>query len=857
MPKKAKVVTAFKGFEAIQNMMPKDEAADLLPGSSFASMLSTVERTADIYDKNGHRLGKGDLREYIADQQAKKRDGEDVSNDIFYFQDLEDNEMYAVTVEYGQFNPHLTMNEQPLPEQDREIILVQPQKAKEAGAEEPPAEAPEIASAKILEAFDAYENAKEALFPEGSQRNWEAASVSYFALLSNLKDEVNVYDKLGQLLDKDAWQNQIIEKQQNALDGNPAQSDTFYLQSNKNESVQFAMTVAYDGKVPTMTMEKQPLSAKEWNDRLAASATEALEEQKEAAKKARRESAADRLLTAWQAVDNFKKSPGMEKRGMDVLSTNTLNRALKDVQNLAFVRDKDGNALHGDEWTNYLTRQQSKCEKGEKVPQDTFYLQCKDNESKMFKLSVDYSKTKPLLKLDKTPIPDKERAAQEETWRVDRNHKEAFAEANIDLADLRARREWIASAPKRLLDAFKGVQSVKKETNFKRPNLDMGVLELRKNLENVQDIATVCDAAGNKLEGDAWLENLAAKQILRASGEKVPKDTFYLTCKDDNSKMFKVTVDYGKNKPKFKIDKTPIYEDERWRLRGEWQKNAAAAQKAAAQQDVVDPNAEDSPEKQNQKEKTAVAAKNLEKGAATEKNAEKVAKNATETVITPSLDERLKAAGKDANGYTEPSWKKYDVNAQKSGTGAVMEMGEMKPLEELAEEPRSALKNLAQELAEKEKEWDEKRSPKERDMDRINKRMNSVMHDEINSSLDENDPDKKAATKEITKNFRRDMLDAAKENDSVRTLVANMEKSSIQALYISYRDDVAKGVDPKLKGVLVESVQKAEAEKAAEKEALNKEVGQLSNSNEYHPIQDDLKEEQQIEEMKINPQVGP
>lgn len=852
MPKK--VITAFKGFEAIQNMMPKDEAADLLPGSSFAIMLSAVEGTAGVYDKEGHRLDKNDLREYIADQQAKKRDGEDVSSDTFYFQDLEDNEMYEVTVEYGEFNPRLTMNEEPLSEQDRESILTQQQKAKEEDLEEPQVEAPDVATEKILEAFDAFEKGKAAVYSEDRDIDWEAATSTYFGFLSDLKDEVNVFNKFGQPLDKDAWQNQIIEKQQSALDGNPAQSDTFYLQSNKNNTVRFAMTVAYDGKVPTMTMEKQPLSAKEWDDRMAASAMEALEAQKEAEKNARRESAADRFLTAWQAVDNFKKSPGMEKRGMDVLSTNTLNRALKDVQDLAFVRDKDGNTLHGDEWTTYLTKQQSKCEKGEKVPQDTFYLTCKDDITKMFKLSVDYSKTKPLLKLDKTPMPDKERTAQEETWRVDRNHKEAFAEAGVDLTDLRARREWIASAPKRLLDAFKGVQSVKKETNFQRPNLDMGVLELRKNLENVQAVATVCDAAGNKLEGDAWLENLAAKQILRASGEKVPKDTFYLTCKDDNSKMFKVTVDYGKNKPKFKIDKTPIYEDERWRLRGEWQKNAAQAQKAAAQQDVVDPNAEDSPEKQTQKEKTAVAANNLAKGAVTEKNAEKAVQKATETVITPSLSEREKAAGKDAHGYTEPSWKKYDVNAQKTGTGAVMEMGEMKPLEEPAEEPQSALKNLAQELAEKEKEWDEKRSPKERDMDRINKRLNSVMHDEIENSLGENDPDKKAATKEMTKNFRRDMLDAAKENDSVRTLIANMEKSSMQALYIAYRDNVQQGIDPKLKGVLVEAVQLADVEKNAEK-APNKEA-------EYFPvpINDDEaieEENKQIEEMKINPQVGP
>lgn len=851
MPKK--LLETWNSVKNVQNTLPKDRAEELNTLSPFFGMLTVMGNAADVYDKNGNRLEVREWQDRIAEQQQKKRSGENIPNDVFYLHShADESEMYVATVEYGEFNPSVTMGNDPIPEQDRDMVLVQPQKAKGKELEEPEAEEPEIepeqvqqvpspeeVSKKILEAFDAFEQEKTVVYSEDRDIDWEAAASTYFGFLSNLKDEVNVYDKLGQPLDKEAWQNQIIERQQNALDGTPAQSDTFYLQSNKNESVRFAMTVAYDGKTPTMTMEREPLSAKEWGDRIATSTMEAIEAQEAAAKKERQDSAVDRFFAAWKEVEDFKKSPGMENRGMDILSTNKLNRALKTVQEITFVSDKDGNPMTGDVWTSLLTAKQSTYEKGEKVPTETFYLRCKDDVSKMFKLSVDFGKTKPTFTLDKTPLPDKDLLELTGKWEAEKTAHEAFKEAGLDLDDLRMRRELIASAPQRLLNAFKGIQDMKKAPNFKRPETDMGVLELGKNLENVQGVATVCDAAGNKLEGKAWLEHIAAQQTLRATGEKVPKGTFYLTCKEDNSKMFKVTVEYGKNKPKFKIDKTPVAEDDRWKLRGEWQKNAAAAQKAAAQLDVNDPSAEDSPEKQNQKEKTAVAAKNLEKGAATEKNLEKVAKNATETVITPSLDERRKAAGKDAHGYEEPSWKKYDVNAKKANkSGLVMEMGELEPMAE-EKEPESPLKNLAQELAEKEKEWDAKRSPEERDMDHISKKVNSVSNKEISNSLKKNDAKIQEQTKEMTKAFRRDVMDAAKENDSVRSLLANMEASTMQTLYKTYSDDVAKGIDPRLKGVLNKAVQEAEAEK-------NAGIGVIDKSAEYFPIpnNEDLENEQ-------------
>ena len=692
MPKK--ILTNWKGFDVWQNMQSQEEAADLIPGGNFASTLSFVEGAANVYDKDGKLLQQNELQEYIAIQQQKKRDGENVSNDVFYFQDLEDEtEMYAVTVTYGDLNPRLSLNEEPLSEVDRKAVLEPPQEAKK----EP-----------------------------------EAA------------------------LEQPQVEQQQVEQ--------PA--------------------------------EKEP-----------------------------EETAVDRFFAAWQEVENFKKSAGMENRGMDIMSTNKLNRALKTVQEITFVSDKDGNPMTGDMWTSLLTAKQSTYEKGEKVPTETFYLRCKDDISKMFKLSVDFGKTKPTFKLDKTPLPDKERLELTGKWEAEKTAHEAFKEAGLDLDDLRMRRELIASAPQRLLNAFKGVQEMKKVPDFKRPGKDMALMELGKNLENVQGVATVCDAAGNKLEGNGWLEHITAKQLLRSAGQKAPKDTFYLTCKEDNSKMFKVTVEYGKTKPKFKIDKTPVAEDDRWKLRGEWQKNAAAAQKAAAQLDVKDPSAEDSPEKQNQKEKTAGAAKNVAKGAAVEKNAEKVAKNATETVITPSLDERRKAAGKDAHGYDEPSWKKYDVNAKKAGSGVVMEMQDLSDLVEPQKQEKIVQPTVEQ-----------------RDLERINLNLNKMKKPEL-AKEDKLNPE---FEKQIVQNFRLDAVDAAKENDSVRTLLANMEASTMQALYAAYRDDLQKGVDPKLKGVLNETVQLADVEKNAAN-AVNKEA-------EYFPIpnNEDLENEQLQQQKEEN-----
>ena len=843
MPKE--LVNTWNEVKKVQNSLPKDRAEELNSFSPFFSMLTVMGNAADIYDKNGNRINSREWQDRVAEQQQKKRSGETVSNDVFYLHSHEnENEMYAVTMEYGEFNPSMTMNEEPISEQDRDIILVLPQKAKEAAAQ-PQAQQPAAeATEKILEAFDAYKNTKEARFPENTERNWETESASYFALLSRLEDEVNIIDKLGRPLDKEAWQNQIAEKQQNALDGNSAQSDTFYLQSNKNESVRFAMTVAYDGKTPTMTVEREPLSAKEWGNRIAAARVAEMEAQEAAAKKALKESAVDRFLDAWQVIENFKKTPGMENRGMDILSVNRLNQGLKKVVEITYVSDKDGNPLEGDALTSYLTNCQNRFEKGEKVPQDTFYLRCKDDISKMFELSVDYGKTKPTFALNKTPLSDKERAELTDRWMT----REAFRTAGIDLNDLRARREQIANAPERLLGAFKGIKEIRKAPDFKRPNIDMTAMELRKNLENVQGIANVCDASGKALDGDAWYERIAHNELMRKDGESVPKDTFYLTCKDDNSKMFKVTVEYGKSKPKFKIDKTPVYEDERWRLRGEWQKNAVQA-------DVVDPNAEDSPEKQNQKEKTAVAAKNVEKGAAIEKNAEKVAKNATETVITPSLDERVRAAGKDEHGYTEPSWKKYDVNAKKAGSGIVMEMEEFvdtdapqKPKE--AEPP----KPKAEELQETKKIL---RTVEERDFSRIQTNLEKS----LNPILDQKSPKELPKEAKLAVSFCKEIKDAAKENDSVRTMLVNMEPSAMQALYADYCEDVKKGVDPQLKGVLNETLRLDEAAKngVAHEVAPDRNGDLLSESNEYHPIpnNDDVAEEnKQIEEIQVGPQAG-
>ncbi len=869
MPKE--LVNTWNGVKNIQNTLPKDRAEELNTFNPFFSMLTVMGNAADIYDKDGNRLDLHEWQDRIAEQQQKKRSGENVSNDVFYLHShADESEMYAATVEYGEFNPSVTMNENPIPEEDRDIILVQPQKAKEAEAVEP-----KEASEKILEAFDAFEKSKATMYPEDREVNWEAATSFYFGFLSNLKDEVNVYDKLGRPLDKEAWQNQIIAKQQNALDGNSVQNDTFYLQSNKNESVRFAMTVAYDGKTPTMTMGKQPLSAREWSDRIAAATTEALAAQKVAAEKARRESAVDRFFAAWKEVEDFKKSPGMEKRGMDIMSTAKLNKVLKTVQEITFVSDKDGNPFRGDMWTSLLSAKQTIYEKGEKVPKETFYLRCKDDISKMFELSVEYGKTQPTFTLNKTPLSDNVRAELTDKWMAKKAANEAAAEAGIDLDDIRARREWIANAPQRLFGAFKGVQDMKKVPNFKRPNVDMATMELRKNLQNVQDVATVCDAAGNKLEGDAWLEHVAAKQLLRASGEKVPKETFYLTCKDDNSKMFKVTVDYSKTKPKFKIDKTPIYEDERWRLRGEWQKNAAT-QKPAVQAEVH-ASQENSVEKQNQQEKTAVAVDNVASDFVMmdKKEAELVAeefKNAPQAAKQSSSMKEMEKAAKDAAKKTEePSWKKHDVNAQKVGSGVAIEMAELEPLAEAEKAPESALKNFEKEFDERQKERDKKLTLEERDMDRISKKTNSAVNKEIESSLEGTDVDAQERTRESRQSFRRDILDAAKENDSVRTLLANMETSTMQALYAAYIKDMTNGVDPKLKGVLNEAVRMAEVENNVSKDDLLLSNHPITDLRDYHPIPNnedvDAMEQnrqenqnqqiEQIEDIKINPQIGP
>ena len=844
MPKK--ILDNWTGFDVWQNIQSQDEAADLIPGGSFASTLSFVEGAANVYDKDGKLLQPNELQEYIAIQQQKKRDGENVSDDVFYFQDLEDEtEMYELTVKYGKLNPHLTLNNTPLKEADRNKVLRKPQveqpvvqepqveqpvveqpQAEEPVEEEPQKKTPEEASVEILEAFFAYKQIKEDLFPnDEKERDWEAASSTYFGLLGQLKDAVTVYDKDGFPMEKEDWQNQIFENQQNHLDGKPVSNDTFYLRSDANTTVAFPLTVSYDGKTPTMAVADEPLSKEAWNNVL-----------NEAAEK--KASAVDRFFAAWKGVEDFKKSPGMENRGMDVLSVNKLNRALKTVQEVTFVSDKDGNPITGDMWTSLLTAKQTTYEKGEKVPKETFYLRCKYDVSKMFKLSVEFGKTKPTFALNKTPLSDKERTVLESNWNAEKNVQKAFTAAHVDLTDLRARREQIANAPERLLGAFKGVLSVKKAPDFKRPNLDIPALELRKNLENVQDIANVCDADGNALDGDAWYERIAHNELMRKGGEPVPKDTFYLTCKDDNSKMFKVTVEYGRNKPKFKIDKTPVYEDERWRLRGEWQKNAA-------QMDVKNPNAEDSPEKQNQKEKTAVAANNLAKGAVTEKNAEKVVTNATETVITPSLDERIKAAGKDAHGYTEPSWKKYDVNAKKAGSGVVMEMAEMKPLAEEAE----SQKPKAEELQETKKIL---RTVEERDFSRIQTNLEKS----LNPILDQKSPKELPKEAKLAVSFCKEVKDAAKENDSVRTMLVNMEPSAMQTLYAGYCEDVKKGVDPQLKGVLNETLRLDEAAKngVAHEVAPDRNGDLLSASNEYHPIpnNEDMEEEnKQIEEIQV------
>ena len=744
------------------------------------------KRTAEIAILNARNAG--------AEQELAKTLAEKSKSDVFYMADPEnENNVYPVEVDYSNRVPALKKSEQP------------------------------IAKAEM------WNRVIEHAFPDTG---------------------ATIYDKDGNYFGKRVGlQDYFLDNQQKKLNGESVEDELLYVQAAKNDKTLFAVSVSYDQNGLKMVRGFEPLSktAQEQMDKKIeqAAAAQLAEENapdlevgaEELAQ--RKEAAVGNFLAAWKEVENFKKASGMENRGMDIMSTNNLNRALEGVQGVAVVYDKDGKVLQGDEWTAYLTNAQSRFEKGEKMPQDTFYLQCKDNEEAMFKLSVDYGKTKPSLKLDKTPMSDKERLEMTGKWEAEKTAHEAFKKAGLDLDDLRMRRELIESAPQRLLNAFKGVQEMKKAPDFNRPETDMALMELGKNLENVQGVATVCDAAGNKLEGNGWLEHISAKQTLRLSGAKVPKESFYLTCREDNSKMFKVTVEYGKNKPKFKIDKTPIAEDDRWKLRGEWQKNAAAAQKAAAQLDVKDPNAQDSPEKQNQKEKTAVAAKNVAKGAATEKNVEKVAKNATETVITPSLDERRKAAGKDAHGYDEPSWKKYDVNAKKAGkSGLVMEMAELKPMAE-EKEPESPLKNLAQELAEKEKEWDAKRSPEERDMDHINKKVNSMANKEISKSLKKNDPDEQEKTKDMTKNFRRDILDAAKENDSVRSLLANMEASTMQTLYKTYSDDVTNGIDPRLKGVLNKAVQEAEVEK-------NAGIGAIDKSAEYFPIpnNEDLENEQ-------------
>ena len=858
MPKK--ILDNWTGFDVWQKIQSQDEAADLIPGGSFASTLSFVEGAANVYDKDGKLLQPNELQEYIAIQQQKKRDGENVSNDVFYLQDLEDEtEMYELTVEYGKLNPRLTLNDTPLKEADRNKALRKPQveqpvvqepqaeqpvaqepqaeqpvveqpQAEEPVEEEPQKKTPEEASVEILEAFFAYKQIKESMFPnDEKERDWEAASSTYFGLLGPLKDAVTVYDKDGFPMEKEDWQNQIFEKQQNHLDGKPASNDTFYLRSDANTKVAFPLTVSYDGKTPTMAVADEPLSKEAWNNVL-----------NEAAEK--KASAVDRFFAAWKEVEDFKKTPGMENRGMDVLSVNKLNRALKTVQEVTFVSDKDGNPITGDMWTSLLTAKQTTYEKGEKVPKETFYLRCKYDVSKMFKLSVEFGKTKPTFALNKTPLSDKERTALESNWNAEKTAQEAFKEARVDLTDLRARREQIANAPERLLGAFKGIEEIRKAPDFKRPNIDVTAMELRKNLENVQGIANVCDASGKALDGDAWYERIAQNELMRKGGERVPEDTFYLTCKDDNSKMFKVTVEYGRSKPKFKIDKTPVYEDERWRLRGEWQKNAVQA-------DVVDPNAEDSPEKQNQKEKTAVAAKNVEKGAAIEKNAEKVAKNATETVITPSLDERVRAAGKDEHGYTQPSWKKYDVNAKKAGSGVVMEMAEMKPLEEEA----APQKPKAEELQETKKIL---RTVEERDFSRIQTNLERS----LNPILDQKSPKELPKEAKLAESFCKEIKDAAKENDSVRTMLVNMETPAMQALYADYCEDVKKGVDPQLKGVLNETLRLDEAAKnGVAHEAPDRNADLLSESNEYHPIPNnaDMEEEnKQIEEIQVGPQAG-
>ncbi len=923
MPKR--VLTAWKGFEAIQNLLEEREE-DILIQDDFFTMLRVLEGSADVYDKYGNRM-EPSFYEHFMDRRQENPEGANLSSEVFYLQSTENkDEVYELNVSYNGNVPHLNLNTAAMTEKEWKIRTNMPatdeekaeltqsigqmvmnapvlgqdgQPLKESDLEKDilaHLEEKRVAENAFLNAGnnnveelgqELAEKAKASVFylpdPE-NENNVYPVEVDYSSRVPSLKKSeqsiakenmwnrvienafpdksAKIYDKDGNFLGRqEMLQEYFLDQQRKKLEGESVEDELLYVQTGKNKENLLAVSVGYDQSGLKMVKGFEPLSKtaqEQMNKKIAQAEAADLAEENEPENEVnaeeiaqRKEAAVGNFLAAWKEVEDFKKSPGMENRGMDILSVNKLNRALEGVQGVAVVYDKDGKALEGDAWTSYLTNNQTRFEKGEKIPQDTFYLQCKDNDEKMFKLSVDYGKTKPTLKLDKTPMPDKDRLELTGKWEAEKTAHEAFKEAGLDLDDLRMRRELIESAPKRLLNAFKGVQEMKKAPDFSHPEKDAAMMELGKNLENVQGVATVCDAAGNKLEGDAWLEHIAAKQISRASGEKVPKDTFYLTCKEDNSKMFKVTVEYGKNKPKFKIDKTPVAEDDRWKLRGEWQKNAAAAQKAAAQLDVKDPNAQDSPEKQNQKEKTAVAAKNLAKGAAVEKNLEKVAKNATETVITPSLDERRKAAGKDAHGYSEPSWKKYDVNAKKAGkSGLVMEMAEMEPLVDEKKEPESALKNFDKEFTEREKERQKKLSPEERDMGRINKKTNSLVNKEIDKSLKGNDVEAQEKTRDMTKNFRRDILDAAKENDSVRTLLANMENSTMQQLYKAYSDDVQNGIDPKLKGVLNEAVQQAEVEKNAAN-AINREA-------EYFPIpnNEDLEnvqsqqQQQQAEENK-------
>ncbi len=730
MPKK--VINAWSAFRVVQNMRGNDHPMTLEEMGAFNSMLSMVERVALVYDKDGNRLPQHDLQEQILANQQKKIDGEAVSNETYYLQSLEDeNEVYEVSVAYGDNTPELTLNEEPINIRDWKKQINSPMTDEE-------------------------------------KKEWTKS-------LNELVAKSPVYDKEGRLL-KDHDLEKLILKNNEEKADRKVSPDVFYIQNPKNKDKFYPLTVDYGAHSPQMKKDLVPIDEAEMKNRI---------------------------------IDN----------------------AIPEEGSVLF--DKNGKKLGTkEELHDRFLEQQQKKVAGEPVEDEFLYVQSATNPDKMVTLAVSYKKSglemspgfEPISKaavdnlLQKQDKTVAQEIAAEEAAKDTESAEKTAEEIRKEIREGIAKRD---SAPARLKEAFSGIKNFKKTKGTERYGFGIvDVARLGKLLGGVQELATVLDKDGNPLEGEQWNRHITEQQGKRERGEKVPKETFYLRCKDDISKIFAVTVKYDKHKPTLTLSKNPLLDDEKRELKRGWQQKAAEAQKAAVQLDAKNPKAEDSPEKQNQKEKSAVAVDNIAKEHVAKNKKEEVAEQkAAQKVKNPSMKEMEKAAKKATKSKsTEPSWRRYDVNAQTNDSGTWMEMQDLSdPVPQVAnpqkvvkpEEKPEEKQNEKTEVkpeANKDAEQKQKASTiEERDMSHIDQNLHVVMDTEYS--------EKEAAAIEkeagVAEKFRNEIIEAAKENDSVRSLLANMDPASMQALYIVYRDDLQSGVDPQLKGVLNKTIELA------------------------------------------------